>query len=56
MELGKYKINRSDTKRVKSAKKKLKYIEDSIASCWLRGFSTKKLIDARAYYISEIKK
>lgn len=44
------------SRRVNSLKRKLKYIELSIASCRLRGFDTKKLMNARSYYIGEIKK
>ncbi len=56
MKLGKYPIKRSDTKRVKLLKRKLKHIENSIASCWLRGFGTRKLMGARSHYIDQIKK
>jgi len=37
-------------------KKKLKHIEQSIKSAQLRGFSTKKLYDARSQYIEILKK
>lgn len=43
-------------KRLSMLKRKLNKIENSIRSCNLRGFSTKKLMDARSWYICEIKK
>lgn len=56
MKLGEYKISRSDPKRIRVLKNKLKHIEKSIFSCWQNGFNTKKLMSARSYYIEQIKK
>lgn len=42
--------------RTVSLKKKLKHIERSIKSAQLRGFSTKKLNNARSQYIEILKK
>ena len=56
MKIGKYPIKRSDTKAVKSLKRKLNIIEKSILSCSLRGFNASKFINARSWYIEQIKK
>jgi hypothetical protein len=56
MKLGKYPVKRSDTRVVKKLKRKLNHVERSIASCLLRGFDAKKLVDARCQYIDQIKK
>lgn len=55
MRLGKYPVKRSDSKKVKSLKKKLKHIEKSLACAITHGFATKKLMSARSYYIEQIK-
>jgi hypothetical protein len=55
MKLGKYPVKRSDSKAVKSLKRKLKHIEKSLKCSLVCGFKTKKLIGARSYYIEQIK-